>query len=118
MLFKTFDHTKLFYKTMMTNRLTTNRIPNNLNRRVLEVMEDSVGCKYAVSLRQTSEGFWTISLKFDGKDDVHGIETVRGGQKVWRDLEKTIHYVQETCKAAESVSIEVGGWTLVRSTGA
>jgi len=88
--------------------------PNRLTKRYLEMVGSSLGGKYAVTVHQTREGLWTITLKFEGKDETHTIETARGDMKVWRNIISAISFVQENCKFASDVFVEVGDWKLCR----
>lgn len=67
-----------------------------------------------MTVHQTKEGLWTISVQFEGKSEAHSIETARGGMKVWRNIISAISFVQETCKFASAVFVEVGDWKLSR----
>jgi hypothetical protein len=79
------------------------RQSNKLTRRYLEMVGASFGGKYVVTVHQTKEGLWTITVKFEGKNEEHSIGTSRGDMKVWRNIFSAITFVQENCKFASEV---------------
>jgi hypothetical protein len=93
----------------------TDSLPNGLTKRDLKMVGVSFGSQYIVTVHQTKEGLWTVSLKFEGQDEPHTIETARGDMKVWRNVVSAITFVQENCKLASDVFVEVSGWKLARA---
>lgn len=85
-----------------------------LTKRDLQVLTASVGDNYDVTVRQTEEGFWTIHVTFNRNEQTYSMETTRGAVKAWRDLCHVIQFVQNHCKAARHVFVEVGDWKLTR----
>lgn len=90
-----------------------NRHPR-LTKQYLEVMSIAMGIKYAVTVHETGAGVWAVAVQFDGQGQSQAITTSRGDMKVWRNLIGAISFVQENCKTARDVFIEVGGWRLCR----
>lgn len=88
--------------------------PNGLTTRDLRMVGMSFGSKYVVTIPQTKEGLWTVVVKFEGQGIGHAIETARGNMKVWHNVAGAITFVQENCKLASDVFVEVGGWKLCR----
>jgi hypothetical protein len=80
----------------------------------LAMLDSSLGCKYGVTVKQTQEGLWTITVKFEGQEEDRAVTTARGDMKIWRNVVGAISFVQENCALAQSVFVEVGGWRLSR----
>lgn len=87
-----------------------------LSKRDLEMIGSSFTGKSFVVIHQTDEGFWTLSIRFDGKEDVHAISTARGETKMWRNFMAVVAFVHENCRFATSVTVEIGTWTLIRES--
>lgn len=87
--------------------------PANLTKGHLEVLSSSLRPgAYEVTVKETSEGLWTIRLLFEGELEDRPVTRARGGMKVWRDVIGAITFVQQNCDLAKSVCVEVGGWKL------
>lgn len=87
---------------------------NRLTKQYLDILSSSLGSKYVVTVHETGAGVWAVAVTFDGRDETQQITTSRGDMKVWRNLIGAISFVQENCKTASDVFIEVGGWRLCR----
>lgn len=99
----------------MTNLKCEPRLPpKRLTKRDL-IIGLSLGGNYIVTVHQTNEGLFTISVLFEGKNTSHSIETARGNLKVWRNVQSAILFVQENCKSATNVIVEIGTWKLSRT---
>lgn len=89
---------------------------SRLTKQNLEIMSTATGIKYAVTVHETGAGVWAVAVQFDGQEQTQAISTSRGDMKVWRNLTGAILFVQENCKTASEVFVEVGGWRLCRVT--
>jgi hypothetical protein len=87
---------------------------SRLTKQYLDLMSISMGIKYAVTVHEQGAGVWTVTVNFDGHEQTQPMTTSRGDVKVWRNLVGAISFVQENCKTASDVFIEVGGWRLCR----
>lgn len=97
-------------------RESTPKQQSRLTKQYLDILSTSLGSKYVVTVHETGAGVWAVGVKFDGREQTQPITTSRGDMKVWRNLIGAISFVQENCKAASDVFIEVGGWRLCRVT--
>jgi hypothetical protein len=88
-----------------------------LTKGYLAMLEASLGNKYDVTVKQTKDGFWIVTVKFDDQKQYLPMTTARGDTKVWRNIIGAILFVQENCIQASRVFVEVGDWTLCRSDG-
>lgn len=86
---------------------------SKLTKGYLSLLGQSLG-RYGVTVKQTSDGFWSITVQFDGQEETHAITTARGEKKVWRNVIGAISFVQQHCQSASEVFVEVGGWKLSR----
>jgi hypothetical protein len=85
-----------------------------LTKRDLAMVSTMFGGTYSVTIFETQEGFWSMAVKFEGKQDLYSIETSRGVNKVWRSLAGAIEFAQESCPHAHDVFVEIGNWKLSR----
>jgi len=86
-----------------------------LTKGYLAMLEASLGNNYDVTVKQTTDGFWIVTVKFDGQKQCLHMTTARGDTKVWRNIVGAISFVQENCALASRVFVEIGGWTWSRS---
>jgi hypothetical protein len=87
---------------------------SRLTKNHLAVLTASFGGSYGVIVKQTQDGFWAVTVKFDGQDEGQAVTTARGEIKVWRNIIGAILFVQENCALAGSVCVEIGDWKLSR----
>jgi hypothetical protein len=97
-------------------RESTLKQQSRLTKQYLDILSTSLGSKYVVTVHETGAGVWAVAVKFDGHEQAQPITTSRGDMKVWRNLIGAISFVQENCKSASDVFIDVGGWRLCRLT--
>jgi hypothetical protein len=83
---------------------------SRLTKQNLESMSIATGIKYVVTVHETGAG-----VQFDGQEQNQTITTSRGDMKVWRNLTGAISFVQENCKTASEVFVEVDGWRFIRT---
>jgi len=88
---------------------------SRLTKQNLEIMSIATGIKYAVTVHETGAGVWAVAVQFEGQEQTQPITTSRGDMKVWRNLTGAIFFVQENCKTATEVFVEVGGWRFSRT---
>lgn len=86
-----------------------------LTKGYLAMLEASLGHNYDVTVKQTKEGFWIVTVKFDDQKQSLCMTTARGDTKVWRNIIGAISFVQDNCALASRVFVEIGDWTLCRS---
>jgi hypothetical protein len=94
----------------------TSKHQSRLTKQYLDILSTSLGSKYVVTVHETGAGVWAVAVQFDGTEKTQPITTSRGDMKVWRNLIGAISFVQENCKSASDVFIDVGGWRLCRVT--
>lgn len=88
---------------------------SRLTKQNLESMSIATGIKYVVTVHETGAGVWAVAVQFDGQEQSQTITTSRGDMKVWRNLTGAISFVQENCKTASDVFVEVDGWRFTRT---
>lgn len=98
----------------MTDTTTPTGRQSKLTKSYLAILGKSLGGKYGVTVKQTGEGFWSVTVQFEGQEEAQAITTARGDMKVWRNVIGAISFVQENCQSASEVFVEVGGWKLSR----
>ena len=95
------------------DRLT--RFAGFLTKRDLTNIATKFRGKYGVSVVESDAGLWTLVIRFEGIDEVYGVESSHGRVKVWRSLSNIILFVQENCKYPRDVVVDVNGWKLVKA---
>lgn len=86
----------------------------NLTMRDLQMIAASTGDRYAMTIHQNTDGLWAVKVKFEEREIQLSVEKARGGSKVWRNMKSAIEFVQNNCKFASDIFVEIGDWTLVR----